>query len=139
MIRTLTLLAAFGFASIATADNHLAKYEGTYVIVAGERDGKAIPGNEIDGSIVVFKGDTITGSDKDKKMFFGCKFDVDAKASPNQIMMISTAPKSGDKAAGVIEMTGNTIRLCYALPGGETPVDFKAKEKQQCFTLKKKE
>ena len=32
---------------------------------------------------------------------------------------------------------GDTVKICYALPGGETPTEFSTKEKQHCFVLKR--
>ena len=51
--------------------------------------------------------------------------------------MTSTAPKAGEKAAGVIEVDGDVVKLAYNLPGGEAPTDFKTGEKQHLFVLKK--
>ena len=39
-------------------------------------------------------------------------------------------------AKGLIEKKGDTVKLIYALPGGETPTEFKTKEKQLMFVLK---
>jgi hypothetical protein len=52
--------------------------------------------------------------------------------------MTSTAPTKGEKTAGVIEAEGDMLRICYALPGGQTPTEFKTTDKQQCFVLKRK-
>ena len=43
----------------------------------------------------------------------------------------------GGTAEGLIKRDGNTVMLIYALPGGETPTEFKTKEKQQMFTMKR--
>ncbi len=140
MYRTIATLALLGFASFSFADSAkdtAAKMEGKYMIVGGERDGKPIPKQEIAGSVVVISGNSIVGSDKDKKEFFACTFTLDTTSSPMKIAMTSTSPKTGDKANGIIKMNGDTIELCYALPGADTPTDFKTKEKQNCFILKK--
>jgi uncharacterized protein (TIGR03067 family) len=139
--RLLTVLMLATSASFARADEqrNASAFDGTYMIVSGERDGRPIPKEEIDGSIVVIKDATITGTDKDRKQFFACAYAVDKTSKPAKIAMTSTAPKTGEKANGVIEMDGDKLKICYALPGGDTPTDFNAKQKQQCFTLKKKE
>src|SRR5215211_814780 len=105
MKHVMTLLAVLGFgssAAAAAADKADApKLEGTYTIVSGEKDGKPIPKGEFEGSVIIFKGNKITGHDKDKKEFFGATYAIDAAAKPNKITMTSTAPKEGLKAGGV--------------------------------------
>ena len=118
------------------ADTKEPKLDGTWTVVKGERAGKAIPEGEIKGSVVTIKGNLISGTDKDKKEFFAATFKLDASAKPCKIMMVSKAPKDGEKADGVVEVSGGTMRLAYALPGGTTPTEFKAGDKQQYFELK---
>ncbi len=111
--------------------------DGLYTIVAGEKDGKEVSADKLKGSLIKFDGDRVMGTDKDKKEFFGSTFTVDKTTTPFTITMTTTAPKAGEKAMGIIEMKGDTVKLCYALPGGETPKEFKTKEKQHCFTMKR--
>ena len=141
MYRAFAFLSVCAFSAAAIADDSRtepSKYQGSYQIVRGERDGKAIPDREIAGSTVEFKGNAIIGSDKDKKMFFACTFALDTKTTPQTISMTSTTPIAGEKSAGVIEISNDgTIKICYALPGGDVPTGFTTKQKQQCFVLKK--
>ncbi len=134
-------LAIVGCFAIAGAEDPKkpAKNEldGLYTIAACEKDGKEIPADKLKGSIIKFDGDKVMGTDKDKKEFFGSTFTIDKTTSPYTISMTSSAPVKGEKAMGIIEMKGDTVKLCYALPGGEAPKEFKTKEKQHCFTMKR--
>ncbi len=116
-----------------------AKFEldGLYTITAGERDGKEVPADRLKDSIIKFDGDKAIGTDKDKKDFFGCTFTLDKTTTPYTILMTSTAPVAGTRAVGIIEMKDDVVKLCYALPDGAAPKEFKTKEKQNAFTLKK--
>src|SRR5688572_8502647 len=129
MSRCILLLAVFGFtaAGPTAADDKgtPTKLEGIYTIVSGERDGKAIPEEEIKGSVVTFKGDRVIGTGKDQKEFFAATYRLDTSAKPWKIAMTSTAPTKGEKTSGVIETEGDMLRICYALPGGQTPTEFK--------------
>jgi len=115
-----------------------AKIEGTYEIVKGKSDGKPLPESHFKGSQVTIGKDTITGLDKDRKTFYAATYAIDDTTTPWTIKMESTAPKKGEKAQGVIGWEGKTLKLCYNLPGGKTPTDFNAGEKQHCFVLRKK-
>jgi len=109
---------------------------GKYTITKGERDGKALPPSDFKGSVLTITETKIFGTDKDKKEFFSADYTLDTSSTPAMIKMKSTAPKK-DKADGVIERAGDMVRICYALPGGETPKKFETGVKQQCFTLRR--
>ena len=112
-----------------------AKLEGSYTVVSGEENGKAVPADRVKGSAVVFTADTITGTDKDKKEFFAAKYTLDTGKSPWTIRMHSTAPKEAD-AVGLIKKEGDTVTLIYALPGAPAPTEFKTKDRQNMFVLR---
>jgi uncharacterized protein (TIGR03067 family) len=139
MTRIFTLLALTTLPVLLAADDKAkpGKLDGTYTVVSGEHAGKAIPEDQIKGSVVTFTGDRIVGTDKDRKEFFAATFMVDTTATPMKIVMTSTAPKAGEKAAGIIQVDGDTIKFAYNLPGGEPPTDFKTGEKQHMFVLKR--
>jgi uncharacterized protein (TIGR03067 family) len=113
------------------------KLAGTYTIVSGQRDGKEVAKSHFEKSVITFDKGKVFGHDKEKKEFFGATYTLDTSSKPWKISMISTSPKKGQKADGVVEADGDTVRICYALPGGKTPTTFKAGEKQHCFTLKR--
>jgi uncharacterized protein (TIGR03067 family) len=144
MTRMLALVGALAVvAGPAGADDTTRKagapsaLAGTYTIVSGERDGKKIPDDEIKGATVTFGKGKVTGMDKDRKEFFAATYTVDVSPLPNRIDMVSVSPKAGEKASGVIEIAGDTVKICYNLPGGDVPKDFTTREKQQCFVLKR--
>ena len=139
MCRILTLLVAASFAPVAIADDaDKTKLDGTYAIVGGEKNGKVIPREEIEGAVVVFKDGKIIGADKSKKEFFSATYVIDATAKPMKISMTNTSPNTAEvKSAGIVEVNGDTVRLCYNLPGGDIPTDFKTKDRQHCFVLKR--
>ncbi len=112
-----------------------ASLEGGYTLVSGEKDGKAIPEDRIKGSLVKITGDTIVGTDKDKKELFVSKYTLDTTKTPWAITMTSKDPKEST-AKGLVKKDGDTVTIVYALPGGDTPTEFKTKEKQQLFVLK---
>lgn len=126
------------------------KLSGTYTIVSGEEEGKAVPNDRLDGSVVVFTETTIMGTDKAKKEFFAATYTLDTGKTPWVINMTSTAPakdkkdtddkKAAEKLSttGLIKVDGDTVTIIYALPGGKSPTEFKTGDKQQLFVMKKK-
>jgi uncharacterized protein (TIGR03067 family) len=134
----------FSAALVATAlagaaavgdDKAAPKLDGGYTLVSGEKDGKAIPEERIRGSVVKFAGNTITGTDKDKKEFFAATFTLDTTKTPHVIRMKSTSPKEAE-ATGLVKKEGDTVTIVYALPGSPAPTGFKTAAGQHLFVLK---
>jgi uncharacterized protein (TIGR03067 family) len=113
-----------------------APLEGGYTIVSGEKDGKPIPEAELKGSVLRITADKIVGTDKDRKEFFAATYTLDTKKEPWVIRMKSTAPKEAE-AVGLVKKDGDTVTLVYALPGAEAPKEFKTKDRQHLFVLKR--
>jgi uncharacterized protein (TIGR03067 family) len=114
---------------------------GGYEIVAGERGGEEISPDRLQDVKVRIGAKDITTFDKDKKEVYAATYELDTSRKPWRITMTATLPSSGkgEKAAGLIQIDGDTLKLIYALPGGKPPVDFKTGEKQQMFVLKRAE
>jgi uncharacterized protein (TIGR03067 family) len=135
-------LAACGLLAVSLAAEEKAvkldakSLEGKYTITKGEHNGKALPPDHFKGSVVTFTRSKIYGTDKNTKEFFSADYTLDTSSTPATIKMKGTAPKKED-STGIIEMSGDTVRLCYALPGGETPKKFEAMLNQNSFTLKR--
>jgi uncharacterized protein (TIGR03067 family) len=110
---------------------------GGYALVSGEKFGDPEPEERIKETTVRFTEDRIVVTDKDKEEVYGSTYTLDTATNPCRITMISKlATSEGQIAKGLIEKKGDTIRLIYALPGGEEPADFKTKERQLMFVMK---
>lgn len=116
---------------------------GRYVISSGEKEGVKEPKERIDGTTVTFTKDTVIVTDKEKKEIYSASFKLDATTNPCQITMTSRVEGSaGEVARGLIRKDKDdekVVRLIYALPTGEIPTEFKTKEKQLMFVLKRQE
>jgi uncharacterized protein (TIGR03067 family) len=115
------------------------KLAGDYTIVAGQREGQKETPEHIQGTQVSFTDDTITVTDKDKKETYVATYKIDESKSPKVITMTEKAgPSRGERARGLIEKRGDTVKLIYALPGGDMPTGFeKTKDKQLLFVLRR--
>jgi uncharacterized protein (TIGR03067 family) len=138
LLQCAALLAAAAVVTSAVADDKAGKgtkLDGGYTIVSGEENGKALPADHIKGSVVMFAGNRITGTDKDKKEFFAATYTLDATKTPHVIRMKSTSPKEAE-ATGLVKKDGDTVTLIYSLPGTPAPTEFKTKQGQLMFVLR---
>jgi uncharacterized protein (TIGR03067 family) len=114
---------------------------GRYTITSGEKEGTKEPEERIKGTTVTFTKETVIVADKDKKEIYSASFTLDTTTTPCQITMTSRVEGSaGEVARGLIQQDKDddkVVRLVYALPTGEIPKEFKTREKQLMFVLKK--
>ncbi|AMV35935.1 hypothetical protein [Planctomyces sp. SH-PL62] len=122
---------------------------GAYEIVSGEKFGIPEPSERIKGSTVRFTKDRVVVMDKESKEIYGAAYSLEATeaaagesesgATASKIKMTSKLADSEETVAyGLVDKDGDQVRLVYALPGGEVPREFKTKDKQLLFVLKKK-
>ncbi len=142
MRTTLTLAALAVMTAAAAADDAkkaAAQLAGSYTLVSGEKFGQPEPAERIKDVAVRITDRQIVVTDHDKKEVYAAEYTLDAAQKPWRITMTATrgAP-TGQRAKGLIEKSGDTVRLIYAEPGGETPTEFKTKDKQLMFVMKKK-
>jgi uncharacterized protein (TIGR03067 family) len=114
---------------------------GGYTIIAAEKYGEKEPPERIEGTTVRIADDAIIVMDKDKKEVYAQTYKIDTKSNPWKITLKSRITPNNQKgeemeAKGLIAKDGDTVKLIYALPGGEFPTEFKTKAKQLMFVLK---
>jgi len=122
------------------ADSQLAPSDlvGAYTVVSGEEFGHKVPDERVAGTTVRFTEDRVVVFDKDQKEVYGATYTLDSGQSPCRITMTSKLGQPEEAVAlGLIEKEGDTLRLIYALPGGDEPTEFKTKERQLLFEMNK--
>lgn len=133
----LMVVAAPVIAEEKKADFDPAKLEGKWKITSGEKFGEKVEGKSIEGVITISK-DTITIKAPD--MTHVMKFKLDAKASPVAITMVGEeGPAKGFTSEGIIELKGDELKLCYAMPEQKRPTTFGTKKGEQAlyFVMKR--
>lgn len=136
---TLTL-AGFATAAIWADDDKMMTAEklvGTYRMTKGEKYGGTPPSEPVADIVVKITTDRITSYDASDKEVYVQTYKLDSSVKPCKIMMKAVKPKVDMEAMGLIKVEGDTLMLIYALPGGEMPTEFKTKEKQLMFVMKK--
>lgn len=144
-------LALAAFASTSSAEEKAAsdsRLLGVFKIVGGEKSGEKIPGEQLQDVTVRIAENALTTFDRDKKQIYAATYKLDKSQKPWKIALTATlAPEAntgqvGEKNAdakseGLISVEGDTVKLIYALPGGDAPKDFKTAAEQQLFILKR--
>lgn len=114
------------------------KVVGTWTVTAEEKDGKQTTAEGIKDKQVKITRDTITCMDKDRNREMAAKYEIDTSRTPWVITLTPTEGEhKGKTLKGIVEVQDDTMRVCYAHPEQDAPKDFKTKENQCCFTLKR--
>ncbi len=137
MKTTLAVLAAGlvgfgGVLGVSAQEKGAPKIEGTYVIVAGVKDGvKANTENDSKPTVVTVDAKTILLGEKGKG--FVMSYKLDASATPTKVdMVILDTPEAfkeakGAKGYGIVALKGDVLKLAYGLDAEKRPTDFSGK------------
>ncbi len=129
MRRTVLLVLGLGLLAGAAAKDEakdeLKKLEGTYVMVDGVKDGRALTHKMMKKASLVIKGNHHTVH-VGKETFVGTH-KLDPTKKPKAIDATDTeGPFKDQTTHGIYELKGNRFRVGFAEPGKERPKDFKS-------------
>jgi uncharacterized protein (TIGR03067 family) len=115
-----------------------AKLVGTWNYVSGVKDGEKVEQDRLKSLTVVITKETITLKGD---MTFVIKYTLDTKKTPVGVAMTITESPfgAGATAEGIIAVSGDELKFCYAPMGGGVPKAFEAKEgsRHHLFVLKR--
>jgi uncharacterized protein (TIGR03067 family) len=103
----------------------LAKLEGEWSMVSGEREGQAIPEMYLKSGTRVFKDGVVTVKFGDM-LLMTAKVTLDTSKLPKTIDYdVTDGMFKGKKQLGIYEFDGETAKFCFANPGEARPTSFK--------------
>jgi uncharacterized protein (TIGR03067 family) len=110
------------------AKKEVAKLQGEWSMVAGEKDGRKAPKDFIQGAKRVCKDDELTVT-VDGRVYMTAKIVIDPTKKPKAVDYIVTeGDHKGKKLLGIYELDGDTVKFCFAPPDQERPTEFAAEK-----------
>jgi len=104
----------------------LARIQGTWTMVSGERDGQALPKSYTTGAKRIAKGDETTVL-INGAVFLSARMSVDPSKQPKAIdYLLTSGSNRGKTQLGIYERKGDRLTLCFARPNQARPGDFRA-------------
>ena len=65
------------------------------------------------------------------------RYAAEQHVAEEEALRVGLEQKAREFAKGLIEKEDDTVRIIYALPGGDLPTEFRTKDKQLLFVMKK--
>ena len=132
---TLTATFVLGLAVLATAaafgqdkgKGDVEKLTGIWTCVSGANDGKPLSDETVKELKLTLTADRYK-TELGKQVLFDSTYKVDATKNPGHIDIIGTEGENKGKAAqGIYAFEGDTLKLCYTMPGKARPTSFESK------------
>lgn len=106
------------------AKKDLAQLQGEWTMVSGSSGGMDLPKQMLKNSKRVCKGNETT-VEVGGQLLMKAKFALDPSRKPKTIdYQVSEGRNAGKTQLGIYELDGDTVKFCFASPGGERPSDF---------------
>jgi uncharacterized protein (TIGR03067 family) len=125
MSATILTVCTVGLLLGADAKDDQKNLQGKWTVVSGVIDGNEIPKDQIKG-YVKYLGEKYTWSAGDGQSGAGT-FKLDPTKKPRALDAVpSDGPIKGQTVEEIYEIDGDTLKICFAMPGNKRPTEFKS-------------
>lgn len=104
------------------------KLQGTWVLVAGERDGKKFTEEEVKKTKLFIKGETFRIPESSAATSEDGTIKIDPSKKPKEMNATTgSGPDKGKTWHGIYELDADMYKVCFAPPGKDRPTEFSSK------------
>ena len=126
LVSLLSAIFLAGCASLQSDPTRDAKLLGEWNCASATVDGKALPADTVKALRLAIT-ETRYITEKGNETLFDSTYRLDRAKSPAQIFMLGNeGALTGKEAHGIYEISGDTLRICYTMPGDPAPTAFES-------------
>ena len=131
-----TLWATLSIANAQGADPVTAKdLIGSWTCVSATIDGKPLAPDTSKDLRLTMTADRYK-TERGAQVLFDSSYKLDSSKTPPQIDMIGTeGDLKGKVAPGILKLDGDTLTMCYVMPGKERPTAFESQPNSGAFLV----
>lgn len=116
-----------------------AKLAGIWTCTSAINDGKPLAEEIVRELRLTLTKDGGYKTERGKQVLFDSTYKLDGGQKPKQIDMIGTEEENrGKTAQGIYALDGDTLTICYTMPGGERPKEFESKPASKALVVWKR-
>ena len=113
-----------GCADLSAASGRDSRLVGDWACVSAQVNGTPLSSDTVQ-ALSLSLTDTRYVTRKGSETLFDSTYRVDRSKIPARIFMLGNeGDLSGKEASGIYELTGDTLKICYAMPGDPPPTSF---------------
>jgi uncharacterized protein (TIGR03067 family) len=129
--RFIIALAAFFVWSCVPPD----RLQGTWNGVSATVNGKPLPDSTVKLLRLTLTKDGYK-TEKGAEVLFDSTYDIDPSKTPKQINMVGTeGDLKGKQAQGIYRIEGDTLQICYTMPGKTRPTAFESPAGSEAYLI----
>lgn len=124
-------LAAAQVKEPVASEAELKKFQGSWVLILGEMDGKTISSEHVKGSKITFTGSKVelAAPHQHKETIIATLVKLDETINPKEMHWVrTTGPNAGTTMIAIYEFEGpDRYKICFDPAGSATPKEFRTK------------
>ena len=136
MITVATLVVAGACAAEKENNANIAsRMSGTWSCVAATINGKPLADSTVK-KLHLTMSDTRYKTERNDEVLFDSTYRLDTAKTPMHINMVGTeGDLAGKEAQGIIAMEGDTLKICYTMPGKPRPDSFASAANSEAYLI----
>ena len=118
-----------------TSANLASRVTGTWSCAAATINGQPLSEASVK-KLHLTMTDTRYKTERNDEVLFDSTYRLDTSKSPAHINMVGTEGEvAGKEARGIIALDGDTLKICYTMPGKPRPVSFASATNSEAYLI----
>jgi uncharacterized protein (TIGR03067 family) len=135
LMATAAALLAAGACAAEKEINVTSRMSGTWSCVAATINGKPLADTTVK-KLRLTMTDTRYKTERTDEVLFDSTYRLDTTKAPVHINMVGTeGDLAGKEAQGIIGVEGDTLKICYTMPGKPRPISFVSATNSEAYLI----
>jgi uncharacterized protein (TIGR03067 family) len=135
LIATVAMLVVAGAAAAEKEISFASRMTGAWFCASATINGRPLSDTAVK-KLHLTMTDTRYKTERNDEVLFDSTYRLDATKTPVQISMVGTeGDLIGKEAQGIIAVEGDTLKICYTMPGKPRPITFASATNSEAYLI----